>query len=290
LEAPDLAEIEAVALEPQAAIAVVAPDAVAVAAPPEGVAVLAAEVNQSIAYTLQRVDPEHADVVSAVYARLFFWDLDLRTDLQKGDEIRLAYTWDGQLAHIPVASYRSAKLGRTLHAYEYRSTSDTFPSWWDEAGQEMSFRLVDGPLADYEQVTSLLKDRPRHRGMDFKVPEGTDVHAPKGGRIVRANWNVANNGNCVELEYPDGTLARFLHLSRTDVAAGDRVAANQVLGLTGNTGHSTAPHLHYELEKGGRTVDPVDYHGVVRRQLPDSDRAGFDAERDRLDGVLASAR
>jgi murein DD-endopeptidase len=255
-------------------------------APPEGVQVVRADVSHSLARTFQSAVPEHGDVVSAVYARLFFWDLDLRADLQKGDRVELAYTWDGQLAHIPVAKFASKKLGKTLSAYRFKATNDTYDSWWDDAGQEMAFRLKDSPLTDYEQITSLLKDRPKHRGMDFKVPEGTAVVSPRSGSVVRVNWNVANNGNCVEIRYADGVSAKFLHLVRTDVKEGERVQPGQTLGLSGNTGHSTAPHLHYELERGGAVLDPIDYHGVVRRMLPESDQASFSAERQRLEAWL----
>jgi murein DD-endopeptidase len=246
-------------------------------------------VQNSLSHTFQATDPEHGDVISAVYSRLFVWDLNLRSDLQKGDAVELAYTWDGQLAHIPVARFTSKKLGRTLSAYKYKMSTDTYPSWWDENGQEMAFRLVDGPLGDYEQITSLLKDRPTHRGMDFKVPEGTAVVSPKAGTVVKVNWNMANNGNCVEVQYPDGVMAKFLHLSRTDVKEGQRLTAGQTVGLSGNTGHSTAPHLHYELERGGRTLDPIDYHGTIRRSLPDTEKSAFGAERERYDGWLAHA-
>ena len=254
----------------------------------DGMHFVHASVEHSLARTFQSADPDHGDVLSAVYSRLFFWDLDLRSDLQRGDEVAVAYEWDGALAHIPVATYASKKLGRTLHAYQFQASGDPFPSWWDETGKELSVRIVNGPLESYEQVTSLLKDRTRHRGMDFKVPEGSPVHAPKAGVVVRANWNVANNGNCVELQYSDGTLARFLHLSRTDVKADQHVPAGATVGLSGNTGHSTAPHLHYELERNGTILDPLDYHEVTRRVLPEGDRAAFGVEMQRLNSLLAT--
>jgi murein DD-endopeptidase MepM/ murein hydrolase activator NlpD len=272
----------------------VAPDAVdqpeEVPAPAgiDGVHIVRADVSHSLARTFQTAVPEHADVVSAVYARLFVWDLDLRRDLQKGDEIVAAYDWDGELAHIPVASYRSGKLGKTLNAYQFHREGDAFPSWWDETGVEVPRRLVDGPLREYEQVTSLLKDRPTHKGMDFKVPVGTEVITPKAATVVRADWNLAYNGNCVEVRYTDGTLARFLHLSDTQVRAGQQLAAGAVVGLSGNTGRSTAPHLHYELEKGGKVVDPVRYHGVTRRTLSDSQQGAFDAQVARLKATIST--
>mgnify|MGYP002634851858 CR=1 FL=1 len=254
----------------------------------EGLRVVSADVSHSLARTFQNAVPEHADVLSAVYARLFVWDLDLRRDLQKGDKIVAAYSWDGELAHIPVASYHSLKLGKTLNAYEFTVDGDVYPSWWDESGTEVPRRLVDGPLRQYEQVTSLLKDRPTHKGMDFKVPVGTEVLSPKSGTVVRSDWNVAYNGNCVEVRYNDGTLARFLHLSDTAVAAGQQLAAGSVVGLSGNTGRSTAPHLHYELESGGKVVDPVKYHGVERRNLPDSQLSAFQDEVAKLKATLAT--
>ena len=67
---------------------------------------------------------------------------------------------------------------------------------------------MDGPLDEYEQITSLLKDRPNHKGMDFKTPVGTPVKAPASGTVTRINWNWHANGDCVELKLADGTLAK----------------------------------------------------------------------------------
>ena len=273
-EVPVEVEVEVIEAEPAAAL-------------PEGIARISADVEHSMARTFQNADAERGDVVSAVFARLFVWDLDLRRDLQRGDHVEVAYEWDGELAHVAVASYDSGKLGRTITAYRYQADGDAHPSWWDENGQELPHRLVNGPLAgNYEQITSLLKDRPRHRGMDFKVPVGVDVVTPKAGNVVRTDWNWTYNGNCAEVKYSDGTIARFLHLSRTDVKPGQTIAAGELIGLTGNTGRSTAPHLHYELERSGKVIDPVDYHGVEQRTLPTSDRPAFEAEVARLDRLL----
>ncbi|TNE84400.1 MAG: M23 family peptidase [Deltaproteobacteria bacterium] len=290
--------VEAPALE---APAVVAPEVVpATEAPveafapsvdvPSDVNVVAASVVHSLARTFQNSVPaEQADVLSAVYARPFFWDLNLRTDLQKGDEVQVAYTWDGELAHVEAATYASKKLGKTLSAYRYTATGDTYASYWSAAGVEAAERLVDSPLHQYEQVTSLLKDRPTHKGMDFKVEVGADIVSPRSGKVIRTDWNWKYNGNCVEVQYNDGTLARFLHLSETTVKPGQSVTKGTKLGLSGNTGRSTAPHLHYELEQNGRVVDPIDYHGTTRRSLSETDMASFGGEVERLQAILDSA-
>lgn len=124
--------------------------------------------------------------------------------------------------------------------------------------------------------------------MDFKTPVGTEIVSPRAGRVTRVDWNLKYNGNCIEVKYSDGTLARFLHLSDTKVAPGARVRPGEVLGLTGNTGRSTAPHLHYELERKGRVIDPVKYHGTERRELPASDRGAFEAFVAETSAVLHS--
>ena len=209
------------------------------------------------------------DALSAEVSRLLVWDLDMRRDLRAGD--RLDVLFEGDSAEtIEVLALRldSSKLGRTLEAYRWQAPGDAHASWWTPDGTEVPKRLVDGPIEGYEQITSLLKDRPRHRGMDFKAAVGTPVTSARDGVVTRTNWKLAANGNCVEVRHADGVIAKYLHLSRTDVKAGQRLSAGEQVGLAGNTGHSTASHLHYQLERGKSIVDPLDYHGTERRSLP----------------------
>jgi murein DD-endopeptidase len=255
---------------------------------PDDVRTTALTVQHSLARTFADGIGEEGDEVAAVVARLFVWDLDLRRDLMAGDKITVAWEGSGPGLQIPAARYESKKLG-TLRVYRYTREGDTWPSWWNEEGVEVSRALVDSPIEGYEQITSLLKDRPKHRGMDFKAPEGIPVTSARNGTVLRTDWNVAANGNCVEVKYEDGTIAKYLHLSRTDVKAGQRLTKGTAVGLSGNTGRSTAPHLHYELEKNGVVVDPIQYHGVVRRTLDSAERARFDARIARLDAWLDGA-
>ncbi len=248
--------------------------------------VVKAPIIGSIAATFDEAAPSHADVLTQVYNRLFMWDLDVTRDLQKGDVIEVAYEWDGTLAHIPVAAYTSSKHDKRFVAYQFKATGDTYASWWNPEGVEVPYRLVEGPIAHYEQVTSLVRDGRGHKGMDFKTPEGTPIVTPRSATVLRTDWNFANNGNCVEVRYADGTTAKFLHLSRTTVEPGQQLAAGAGIGLSGNTGHSTAAHLHYELEKGGRVIDPRTYHGTERRVLIEADRPSFESTKVALDALL----
>lgn len=226
------------------------------------------KVTHSLARTLQQAVGDDGAALTSVFTRLFVWELDMRRDLQPGDTLAVIWrkTPDG-LPEIAAASLQTSKLGRTVQTYRWQAPGDAFASYWHLDGTEVPLRLKDGPLTHYEQITSLLKDRPTHKGMDFKTPVGTEVTAPRAGVVTRTNWNWKANGNGIEIRYDDGVLAKFLHLSENRVKTGDRVKAGKVIALSGNTGNSTAPHLHYQLDLGKKTLDPLNYHGTYRRSL-----------------------
>ena len=113
------------------------------------------EVTHSLARTFSNADSENGNALSAVYSRLFHWDIDLRRDLRKGDRIRVAWKKNDDGIEIAVASLQSGKLGKTLTAYRYHRTGDSFPSYWQKNGVEITRQLKDSPLPDYEMVTSL---------------------------------------------------------------------------------------------------------------------------------------
>jgi len=96
----------------------------------------------------------------------------------------------------------------------------------------------------------------RHNGIDLAVPVGSDVRA-SGGGVVRQTGVDSSYGQFVLLQHPDGYETMYGHLSRIVVTMGDRVNAGQVIGLSGNTGRSTAPHLHFEVRRRGESVDPL---------------------------------
>jgi murein DD-endopeptidase MepM/ murein hydrolase activator NlpD len=94
-----------------------------------------------------------------------------------------------------------------------------------------------------------------HPGIDLAVPEGSDVRA-SGGGTVEAAGNDSSYGRYVLLRHPAGYETMYGHLSRVLVSRGDDVRAGQVIALSGNTGRSTAPHLHFEVRHNGRSIDP----------------------------------
>ena len=95
-----------------------------------------------------------------------------------------------------------------------------------------------------------------HPGIDIAVPVGTPVRAAGGGAVSAAGTD-PNYGLYVLLRHPDGYETLYGHASRLLVAEGEQVASGQVIALTGNSGRSTAPHLHFEIRHEGKSVDPL---------------------------------
>src|SRR5690349_15588244 len=104
-----------------------------------------------------------------------------------------------------------------------------------------------------------------HEGDDFGTPVGTPVHSMSSGTITFAGWE-GGYGNKVEITYWDGTVSVYGHLSSIRVSVGQGVAPGDVVALSGNTGHSTGPHLHLEIHpSGGAAIDPAPWlhkHGL----------------------------
>ena len=97
-----------------------------------------------------------------------------------------------------------------------------------------------------------------HKGVDWAVPKGTTVVASSGGTVTKAGWG-SGYGYVVYIKHPDGRETRYGHLSKVLVSAGQSVKQGQKIALSGNTGRSTGPHLHFEIRVNGTAVNPLKY-------------------------------
>jgi murein DD-endopeptidase MepM/ murein hydrolase activator NlpD len=95
-----------------------------------------------------------------------------------------------------------------------------------------------------------------HPGIDIAVPAGTPVRASGGGTVAAAGYD-PDYGLFVLLRHPSGYETMYGHASRLIVAEGDDIQAGQVIALSGNSGRSTAPHLHFEIRRDGKSLDPL---------------------------------
>ncbi|MEU2504903.1 M23 family metallopeptidase [Streptomyces sp. NPDC007863] len=113
----------------------------------------------------------------------------------------------------------------------------------------------------------------KHSGQDFAVPTGTPVKAAGAGTVVKAGPNGGGDGpaygNAIVVKHANGTYSQYAHLSKIKVHIGQKVAAGQQIALSGNTGNSSGPHLHFEIRTTpnyGSAINPAAFlrtHGVT---------------------------
>jgi murein DD-endopeptidase MepM/ murein hydrolase activator NlpD len=110
-----------------------------------------------------------------------------------------------------------------------------------------------------ERMHPILKINKMHQGLDFTSPVGTEVHSAGDGRVTFAEYSSSGFGVHVIVDHGFGYETLYAHLSQVKVRKGQRVKRGDLVGLSGNTGLSSGPHLHYEVHKAGTPVDPANY-------------------------------
>lgn len=139
-----------------------------------------------------------------------------------------------------------------LIAQEANSSSSAALPWGDEYTAGLT-AASDLPVPHNTRLTQDYHDG--HHGLDYGVPVGTPIRTSIPGKVTYAGWNNQGYGNLVIVENgPYQTY--YAHLSEIPVSVGDTVSTGQVIGLSGNTGNSTGPHLHYEVRVNGQPVNP----------------------------------
>lgn len=110
------------------------------------------------------------------------------------------------------------------------------------------------------RIHPILKIRKMHPGQDFTAPTGTDVYVTGNGIVKKTNKQRHGYGYHVIVDHGYGYETVYAHLSQINVKRGQRLKRGDVVGLVGNTGRSTAPHLHYEVIKNGAKINPINYY------------------------------
>ena len=134
----------------------------------------------------------------------------------------------------------------------------------------------------------ILGYRRMHSGVDFKASYGTPIVAVTDGQVLSAG-RAGGCGNAVKLRHGGGIETRYCHMSRMAVSRGQSVKRGQVIGYVGSTGLSTGAHLHYEMYRGGRAINPTSVSFVTRAQLQGAELQRFRETLARLKEVEAGA-
>ncbi len=109
------------------------------------------------------------------------------------------------------------------------------------------------------RIHPIYKTMRMHAGVDFTAPPGTPIYATGNGVVVRAERNNYGYGRMIVIDHGYGYQTLYAHMSEFNVRRGQKVQRGEIIGKVGNTGTSTAPHLHYEIHRNGRSVNPVHY-------------------------------
>ena len=110
------------------------------------------------------------------------------------------------------------------------------------------------------RIDPIYKTRKFHAGMDFSAKTGTPIYATGDGKVFKVSKSKRGYGNHVVIDHGYGYKTLYAHMSKTAVKRNQKVSRGDVIGFVGNTGKSVAPHLHYEVHKDGKKINPVNFY------------------------------
>ena len=237
------------------------------------------QVGDSL-YRSARAAGAPASAVQA-YIKALGTQLDLQRDVRAGDTFdmivshRRAATGERQAGQLLFAGIERGSRGG-VNLMRWGSEGDFYDA--DGTGEEKGGLVapVPGRMSSSYGMRRhpVLGYRRMHSGVDFKARHGTPIVAVTDGRVTGAG-RMGGCGNAVRIRHNNGIDTRYCHMSRIAVSNGASVRRGQVIGYVGSTGLSTGPHLHYEMYRGGKAVNPASVSFVTRKQLSGAELERF---------------
>lgn len=241
-------------------------------------------------------------VLNALINKLFNYDVDWQRDIQPGDSFEVLYeqylTESGEVAKVGTVGYAALTLSgkrRELFLYE---DSDGSADYYTRKGESVRKALLRTPV-DGARLTSgfgmrmhpLLGYSKMHKGADFGAPTGTPVFAAGDGVVEEVGPKGAY-GNYIRIRHNREIATAYAHLSRfgSGLRRGGRVSQGDVIGYVGSTGRSTGPHLHYEVHRGGKQVNPMSVDLPTGRNLDGKELRRFQAVVAQIEDRYADAQ
>ncbi len=240
---------------------------------------------------------QRAELPPTVLARLiriFSFDVDFQRDVQPDDSFDLMFErhYDDTGTPVVEGNILIAEMvlsGKRVRLYRHR-TRDGDTDYYDEKGHSVRKALVLTPI-DGARISSgfgrrrhpILGYTKMHRGIDFAAPRGTPVYAAGHGTVEAAGRN-GGYGKYVRIRHNGSYKTAYAHLRgfARGVSRGRRVRQGQVIGYVGSTGRSTGPHLHYEILRNGRQMNPKRLNLPSGRKLAGAELKRFLKARDAL--------
>ena len=205
--------------------------------------------------------------------------INFRRDLRKGDSFRVLFDRPSGDKNARIMAVSFTTGGKTIALYRAKNgmfypENGVSPTVSKKSSGGGMWRY---PMPNNKKISSPFNPhrwhpirgiyRP-HYGTDFTAPIGTKVYAPANGTVLKTSYQRGGAGYYIIIKHAGGYSTVYMHLSKALVRTGQKVSQGQVIALSGNTGGSTGPHLHYEVRINGRAVDAmrVDLPGGSSRE------------------------
>jgi len=231
----------------------------------------------------------------ALISQLLSYQLNFRRDLRAGDYftaiIGREMTGQVETGQIRIESVSLQRRQRTHYVFQFKG------HYYDEKGESVTPAFLRWPTSKRYRISSafnknrlhpITKRRAPHHGVDLATPTGTPILSTGDGVVTRIG-NHPFAGKYIDIDHGGSYKTRYLHLSRIQVKRGSQVKRGQRIALSGNTGRSTGPHLHFELHIDGRPVNPVTAKIPTAAAIKPQDMAEFSALREQKMAVMEQA-
>lgn len=250
------------------------------------------EINESVFVDMiKTVSPN----ILVQYISLFSFDLDFQRDIRKGDKFAVLYesfydkagnfVKDGQILYL------------SLKGYEYYGFNDKsrMMGYYDKNGKNIRKSILKTPINGARLSSPfgyrrhpILGYSKLHTGVDFAAPRGTPIFAGGDG-VITKRQRYGSYGNYIRIKHNATYSTAYAHMSkfRRGFRVGSRVKQGQVIGYVGTTGRSTGPHLHYEVLKNGRHVNPNSVPRIGGKKIRGETLAKFRAKKSEIDSLIS---
>lgn len=209
--------------------------------------------------------------IVANFISIFSYSVDFRRDVKKGDSYEIIYenylTPDGKIAKNGNIVYAALNLGKSkVELYRFKDSSGNV-DYYDAKGLALKKTLSRRPMAYQSgRISSyfgrrrhpIYKDTRVHWGVDYPAPKGSHIYAGGDGVVEVAQYR-SGYGNYVRIRHNSEYSTAYGHMNgfAKGIRPGTRVKQGQIIGYVGSTGRSTGPHLHYEVIRNGKRVNPL---------------------------------
>jgi murein DD-endopeptidase MepM/ murein hydrolase activator NlpD len=241
------------------------------------------------------------DALIPQFFQAFVYDFDFQREIKPGDVFEAAYEQRsnarGEAVGPPQLLYASMVTQQKSRALYRFTPAGQQTEWFDGSGRSIRRSLMRTPVEGARVSSTFgMRDHPvlgftrMHKGTDFATPVGTPVFASGAGKVTWAGPR-GDFGNFVTIQHTPMLVTAYAHLDKfaDGLKVGSDVSQGQPIGLTGNTGLTSGPHLHYEVRVDGQQVDSQTYQTEESQPLAGAILATFTKERDRIDAARAAS-